>query len=304
VRDWQEWNEVNDAIRNTLDSAERSRFVLMNNGVTIITRDLRKGAASRFHIEDYQIVNGCQTSHVIYHMRHANLNNVHVPLRLIVTQDEDVMESIIRATNSQTPVKPEEFAAILDFSKELEAHFATYPPETRLYYERRPGQYRRKPVEATRVISLATMVRAFSAMFLEQPHTATRRTRKRIVGSGIFGADHKLEPYYAAASAFYRLDVMLRTGRLPAKFRPARYHILMAVRILINSDPMPGLNSRRIEARSAEIAATLWDQKTGDDIFRRAADSVDDVARGNFERDSIRVQSFTEGLKKKILGLP
>jgi hypothetical protein len=34
---------------------------LMNNGVTIIARHLQP-TGNRFHIEDFQIVNGCQTS--------------------------------------------------------------------------------------------------------------------------------------------------------------------------------------------------------------------------------------------------
>jgi hypothetical protein len=40
----------------------------MNNGVTIIARDLRR-TAQKFFIEDYQIVNGCQTSHVLFEQR-------------------------------------------------------------------------------------------------------------------------------------------------------------------------------------------------------------------------------------------
>jgi hypothetical protein len=38
VRDWQGYNGVNDEIRTTLQSDRRKRFVLMNNGITIIAR--------------------------------------------------------------------------------------------------------------------------------------------------------------------------------------------------------------------------------------------------------------------------
>jgi hypothetical protein len=69
VRDWQDFNVVNSEMRETLASAtSRSRFALMNNGVTIIAKTLRT-TANRFHIEDYQIVNGCQTSHVLHDQR-------------------------------------------------------------------------------------------------------------------------------------------------------------------------------------------------------------------------------------------
>jgi hypothetical protein len=62
VRDWQDYNPVNTEMRSTLETDKRARFVLMNNGITIIARTLQH-TASRFQIEDFQIVNGCQTSH-------------------------------------------------------------------------------------------------------------------------------------------------------------------------------------------------------------------------------------------------
>jgi hypothetical protein len=41
IRDFQGYNQVNDAIKTTLASDHKARFVLMNNGVTIIARVLR-----------------------------------------------------------------------------------------------------------------------------------------------------------------------------------------------------------------------------------------------------------------------
>ncbi len=102
VRDWQDYNPVNTEIRGTLESAQqRPRFALMNNGVTIIASTLR-ATGNRFHLEDYQIVNGCQTSHVLFDQR-ANLDDtVLIPLRLIATRDEELIAAIVKATNRQT----------------------------------------------------------------------------------------------------------------------------------------------------------------------------------------------------------
>lgn len=66
VRDWQDYNPVNSEIKDTLVSENRSRFVLMNNGITIIAKGFKQ-SGSNFTIEDFQIVNGCKTSHVIFH---------------------------------------------------------------------------------------------------------------------------------------------------------------------------------------------------------------------------------------------
>lgn len=87
VRDWQEYNDVNDKMRQTLASPEKSRFALMNNGVTIIARQINQ-IGSRFTISDFQIVNGCQTSNVLFDQRSQIDDTVCVPLRLIETRDE------------------------------------------------------------------------------------------------------------------------------------------------------------------------------------------------------------------------
>ena len=117
VRDWQDYDAVvNKEIRETLESDFKDRFVLMNNGITIIARTLRT-VANRFHIEDFQIVNGCQTSHVLFDQREKIDDSVMIPVRLIATQNEDVINSIIRATNRQTEVKEEQFFALAEFPK-------------------------------------------------------------------------------------------------------------------------------------------------------------------------------------------
>src|SRR5271168_390834 len=103
VRDWQGYNDVNSGIKKTLESSDRNRFVLMNNGVTVIARTVIP-SGDNFTIEDYQIVNGCQTSHVLYDERNLLDDSVSVPIRLISTRDEEVTKAIIKATNWQTEI--------------------------------------------------------------------------------------------------------------------------------------------------------------------------------------------------------
>ena len=69
VRDWQDYNDVNSGIRDTILSEKRAQFVLMNNGVTIIARGAPKQVGDTFTIERFQIVNGCQTSNVLFDQR-------------------------------------------------------------------------------------------------------------------------------------------------------------------------------------------------------------------------------------------
>ena len=119
VRDWQGFNDVNSQIRQTLESSDRNRFVLMNNGLTIIAAKVQP-TGDKFYIEDYQIVNGCQTSNVLFAERDILSDEVTLPIRLISTQDETITNAIVQANNWQTHVKDEQLFALQEWAKTLD----------------------------------------------------------------------------------------------------------------------------------------------------------------------------------------
>lgn len=296
VRDWQGDNDVNVEMKKTLESMDRARFVLMNNGITIIAQNVTP-SGNNFTVEDYQIVNGCQTSHVLFNARNVLDDKVMVPVRLISTQDKSVTNAIIRATNRQTEVKEDQFFALQEFPHGLEMFFQTFPDPHKLFYERRSRQYDSLSIEKTRIITPANMIRAFAAMFLQEPHRTTRNyaalKRKIGVEGGIFVKGHRYEPYYVAALTLYKLEYFFRNSKLEAKYKPARFHILLAARILWNSAPLPPMNSHEMEKYCKGMMATLWDTAKADELITRAANIVNEAAAGDFNRDNIRTEPFT-----------
>lgn len=306
VRDWQDYNAVNSEIRETLgNAAMRGRFALMNNGITVIAKTLR-ATGNKFYIEDFQVVNGCQTSHVLHDQRSVIDDSVLVPLRLIGTQDEDVTASIVKATNRQTEVKEEQLLALSDFQKRLETFFATYPEAQRLYYERRSRQYNSvSGIEKTRIVTPGSLIRAFASMFLEEPHRTTRSyaALRSMLGKGIFGPNHKLEPYYVSALALYRLEYLFRNQALDAKYKPARYHILLAARLLLTAEGPPSATANVMLKYCNSLLTTLSDPAKAQSVMLKAAEAVNLVAAGNFDRDNIRTEPFTDGLKIKCAEL-
>ena len=110
IRDFQGDNTVNKEIVATLSSPEKALFVLMNNGITIVAESINK-TGDQFTIEDYQIVNGCQTSHILFNHRAKVSEDIQLPVKLIVSQNAEVKNQIIKATNRQTPVRTEELTA-------------------------------------------------------------------------------------------------------------------------------------------------------------------------------------------------
>jgi hypothetical protein len=297
-RDWQGYNEVNAEIKGTLNSDGKSRFVLMNNGITIIARNVRP-TGNKFVIEDYQIVNGCQTSHVLFEQAGKIDKTVAVPVRLIGTQDENVINAIIRATNRQTQVTEDQFFALQEFPKQLEQFFQTYPLPQKLYYERRSRQCERLGIEKTRIITQPNVIKAFAAMFLEEPHRTTRNysALKDKVGKEIFGKGHRMEPYYTSAFTLYKLEYLFRNSRLEPKYKPARFHILLAVRLLANVEPVPRfMNSLEMEKYCKPIQAALWDSSKCDDLITQAAAAVNKAVKGKFNRDTIRTEPTTKSV--------
>jgi hypothetical protein len=223
-------------------------------------------------------------------------DTVYIPLRVIATKNDDVVKLIIRGTNRQTKVEDDQFFALTDFAEQLEAYFQTFPDVYKLYYERRSGQYSRLAIQNTRVVTHRNLVRAMGAMFLGVPDEATRRykTLKGRIGKDIFAKGHKLDPYYVAAFAWYKLDVNFRTQRISAKLKVARLLILLAMRYLANPTPMPQKNAHEMERYCRQIIEILWDAAKADDLCARAAILVEEVAENRFDRDTIRTQSFTE----------
>ena len=295
VRDWQEYNEVNSEIRTTLQSPTKNRFILMNNGVTVIAKSMQV-TGNDFVLDDFQIVNGCQTSHVLYDQRESLDDSIMIPFRLISTKDEDVTNSVIRATNRQTVVREDQFFALEEFGKTLELFFSSFPPAQRLYFERRSKQYDSLSIEKTRVTTFANMIRAFASMFLNEPHRATRNygALRNKVGKEIFAQDQRMEPYFVAALALYKLEFFFRNGKLGSQYKPARFHILLAMRILGAGYEMPNLKANKIEAYCKGLTAILQDPVKSEEHIIKAAEIVEVAASGNFERDSIRTEPFTE----------
>lgn len=299
VRHWQEWNPVNSEMRDTLSTPDQAVFFpLLNNGVTIVARRILP-TANKFLLEDYQVVNGCQTSFVLHECRANLTGNVMIPVRIIATEDDNIKNKIIKATNRQTEVSEDQLIALSEFPKRLEAYFPTYEGRRRLYYERRSRQFSGDTgVEKVRVINMTTLVRAFASMYLKLPHRTTRNYRAllRSVGTEIFNKDHRLEPYYVSAYANYRLEYLFRNQTVASELKPARYHMLLAYRVLAHNETTPRMNSHEMERYSAVLLDTLWDDDISRGLFLSAAERVTAVAAGNLHRDNIRTEPFTDSL--------
>ncbi|HEY9215909.1 MAG TPA: AIPR family protein [Ancylobacter sp.] len=305
IRDWQGYKAVNSEIRDTLLSDNRSKFILMNNGITIITRGLTR-VGDVFTITDYQIVNGCQSSNVLFEQRDVIDDTVQVPLRLIHTEDDGVKELITVATNRQTDIKPDQFASSKEFARSLEMFFKTFEEDQRLYYERRDGQHDRGSEPKLRVIDTPTILRSYASIFREVPHAATRsyRSIRDEIGNTIFAKGDKQLAYYYAAYSSFALETLFKSKAIAPSFKSARYHLLLIAHMLIDPAPAPHRNSKAIEQRSQAMLDILWDAALAEDLFKKAADIVVEVTGDNLDRDHVRTEAITDAIVLKMRPKP
>ena len=258
---------------------------------------------NKFNITDYQIVNGCQTSHVLFNNRDKLTKQIWVPIKLIVTTDDDITRQIIKGTNRQTSIKEEQLRALSDYQKKLEDFYKTFDLPNRIYYERRTKQYNDVTgIEKVRIVTIPTQIRCFAAMFLNQAHRASRYygTLMKEVGDRIFSDDHSLMGYYLAVYANFKLDSFFRNNTLDNKYRPFRYHLLMTFRAMIIGINLPQFNSREFERLCGKMKTTLWDDQKCLKIFSDGTHLIDEIVGDDLNRDRAKVQGLAEDIQEKI----
>ncbi|MEV7413232.1 AIPR family protein [Streptomyces althioticus] len=308
VRDFQDYNPVNLEIQHTVrDSHERERFAVLNNGITIVTRELTL-AGDDIHIRDFQIVNGCQTYHVLFDEKGNLTAGVHVNVRLIQSREENVITGITTATNRQTAVTDEDLQAREVFHKELEGLFQSFPESERLYYERRSRQYgSQQSVEKTRIVTRSQLTRTYASMFLNEPSRAGRyyKELKETRSDDLFQPDQSALAYYTSAATAYRVEWLFRNKRIDRAYAPAKYQLLMAIKVyLLGTKDLPQGN--RLASRECKkILDIVWNPVEAEALVQKLLPAVDKAAlvedpSGVITRDTVRTQRFAENLRREV----
>lgn len=302
VRDFQGDNEVNKKIKSTLHENKFDLFCVLNNGVTIVSSSVTP-AGNRFTLRDYQIVNGCQTSHVLHDCRGiSGIASVHVPVKIVVTEDEDIKSQITIATNSQTEVKPEQLEALTQFQKKLEQYYNSVKGEGRLYYERRSQQYHAAhDVKKTQVISIPMQIKAFAAAFLNVPHAVSGyygTIAKRFRGK-MFDVNHKYSPYYSSALCYYKLESYFKSGMIDKKYKKIRFHLIMLARMIAMGVDLPPLNSSRIEKLCDNFISKMNQELTCLELFNSAI-NIFEKSDLDSSQKQFKVESETDKLIRTL----
>jgi hypothetical protein len=292
-------NEVNDKMQAALvDSKIRSRFGIMNNGVTIISPAVTYRGTT-FTLKQFQIVNGCQTSNTLLEQRASLTDDIVVTAKIVEVSDPEVISSIIRATNSQTKVDESAFLSLSPVARKIEKYFQAraqqHQTEPELFLERRQGQFRVSDVRQSRIIDLKDLFRAVAAFWFDRPDLAARYPAEitkdlRILLEG----NNKEVVYFTAAMALYRVGLLISARKIPQDFFKARWHLLMCLKYVSGANETPNINHKKAEAYCDVLLDKMADEN-GLVMF----DSVVSLmkAQGSYARDTIRTRTYIDSLK-------
>ncbi|HII3096060.1 TPA: AIPR family protein [Morganella morganii] len=288
-------NPVNASIAETIkDKNTASKFPVLNNGITIVSPDV-KLQGNILHLENYQIVNGCQTSNVLYECRDSLDDSMMVNLKVVETLNEDVFSELVRATNSQTKVDETQFYSLRPIIKKVESYFDTYEGQDgRLYLERRERQFTGRDIPAMRIFSVHMAAKCVAAMFFRRPDLSYRYPKKmyELLAEKIFSSDSKEIVFYAACLTLYRLHLLTSNADIPQNIRKYKWHLMAVVGALIAGKEIPkNMNSKRMDIYCGKIitAMTKHDDKIKEN-FNKAVKivlSIDDITDDRMKRQAI-----------------
>lgn len=298
-------NPVNGAISKTInDSKAFSRFPVLNNGITIVSEDVRV-QGSILHLQNYQIVNGCQTSNVLFENKDSINEELMINIKVVETTNEDVFSELVRATNSQTKVDEKQFLSLRPISKRIEKYFNTFEEDyNRIFFERRDKQYAGKSIPAVRIFSLNDTAKAVCAVFLERPDLSYRYPKRmyELFTEKIFSEENKEIIFYTSALILYRLYLLVASASIPQNVRKYKWHIMLIIRYIIGGELKVNLNSKKIETYCQNIIEVC--SKPSQELASIYNDSVnmltsiEDLTPDRLKRQAIMTEIISKINKK------
>lgn len=218
VRDYQGRNSVNSCIADTLVGEGREDFWWLNNGVTILSTDIKLITNKSLQVVNPEIVNGLQTSREIYnyfseHKERIDEDKRTILVRVIRPESEESRDNIIFSTNNQTNIPKSSLRVTDTIHLQIEMYFKNKG----LYYDRRKNYYKNQKKKAVDIISVSFLAQCLISLILKKPDFARARPSTLLTDEEtykyLYEDNQDLEVYYKAARIGRKIQNMLKTNR-------------------------------------------------------------------------------------------
>lgn len=295
VRDYQGKTNVNKEIQTTLASDNKEEFWWLNNGVTILGSDATTPGGKELIVHNPQIVNGLQTSSEIHRFFTDNPDCIEgeersVLIRIIVPEDEETRDRIIRATNSQTPIPKSSLRATDYIHRSIEEYFKPRG----MYYDRRKNYYKNEGKKPKEIISLPFLSQCLMSTLLQRPDSARARPSTLLENDEsyekLFHENNALETYLRVASWGRDIELRLKDTKKyeTAEISDIKFYVLYYLSCIAVGSLYPSSNKinalANTEMSCEEIDAA---SDTCYDLYRDLG-GTDKVAKGSDYLDKIK----------------
>lgn len=297
VRDFMGINAVNEDILDTLKDAGNTDFWWLNNGVTILSTAATI-IGNSIHIENVQIVNGLQTSECIY--RHFSTgieaDNRHLLIKVLTSQDNNIRDSIIRATNNQTRVNTASLHATDKIQRDIEDILFKYG----MYYERRINYYANQGIPGEKIFSPLYLASGYIALVRKLPYRAvtlkTQFMRNPKQYENVFSHQEDLNIWPRIASILRTSDTQLKKMQILEKINFENY--LKSVRYIVSLITV----ARLLGTFNYSIPelASLGIQKYTEDEVKRTWEDMQNFLPQTWNKANWRKKFFTTELVSQL----
>ncbi len=218
VRDYQGNNSVNSSIAKTLQGTDNEEFWWLNNGVTILSSDIKLITNKSLQIVNPEIVNGLQTSREIYNYfsdKNDKIDNDKrtILVRVIRPKSEESRDNIIFSTNNQTSIPKSSLRVTDTIHLQIEMYFKNRG----LYYDRRKNYYKNQKKKSIDIISVSFLAQCLISIILRKPDFARARPSTLLTEETtykyLYEDNQDLEAYYKAAKIGRRVQNILKNNR-------------------------------------------------------------------------------------------
>lgn len=295
-------NRINEGIRHTLTSDEKNNFYFYNNGITLICDSFSYNALQdrdyQVRVENLQIINDGQTCMTIFKtlqdpvLLHQNAQaSVLLRLYQLPRENEELVQRITYATNSQNPVDLKDLRANDDLQQRLEMDIQ----QLGFKYRRKRSDTSTRPTDITSGVAAEAVL----SVWRKKPHQAKFFSREHFgkLYDSIF-TDQLNGAQVVIAVQLYRIAENRRKrpeATDPALVRYASCFIAMQMGQRLLTEMNVPMNA--ITHRNFQLAQQLIEQN-GDAYFTTSVQDIQQALHNLYGGQEISLQQLSATFRR------
>ena len=128
-----------DIFKSIENQSEHNRFLLYNNGITIICSELDTSEEGKIKIKDYAVVNGCQSVSCLYAKKDKLTKDLRIIAKIIeIKSNSELISKITYNTNNQNGIKVRDFRSNTDTQTRIQQDIHKNYPQ--YFYQIKTGE--------------------------------------------------------------------------------------------------------------------------------------------------------------------